>query len=390
MRQDGLAQEMTEREPRQRPERILIAATPKTGNTWLKLLVSRIYDLPVARLPAPFSPGAWDAAGARWVAHQHVPPTPSLLDWIGENAIAVITVLRHPGDVLVSLFHYARWADTGEEIRALAQDGKIPGPQTIEYVRSLRFARLLSLSAQWRARDAIVVRYEELLEDPVGSLSRLTDEIWPVGRDRIECAAAACEIGQLRGLKGREDRHFRAGLAGQWVDSLPPAHIAALADTPRYRELAAQLGYSFDIGSQRHPEPFDYARISPFVGNDRFDNGVPIPPIVVDLYFSHPGLRARWPNPLRTGDRDSYLAWLSSPTTAPSEGNDIHRGPSPLARHLRDIRPDLREAFPDPDDADRLRFCHWFLVSGQREYRLPPELVQPIQELVRELSAVER
>lgn len=46
--------------------RILIAATEKTGNTWLKLLLSQIYDLPTPYIGQDFSEAEADSLGTRW------------------------------------------------------------------------------------------------------------------------------------------------------------------------------------------------------------------------------------------------------------------------------------------------------------------------------------
>ncbi len=45
--------------------KILIASTPQTGNTWLELLLSAIYDLPSVDLPWPFDAGRMEALGER-------------------------------------------------------------------------------------------------------------------------------------------------------------------------------------------------------------------------------------------------------------------------------------------------------------------------------------
>ena len=45
--------------------RILIAATEKTGNTWLKLLLAQIYDLPAPYISQNFSEKEADSLGGR-------------------------------------------------------------------------------------------------------------------------------------------------------------------------------------------------------------------------------------------------------------------------------------------------------------------------------------
>lgn len=367
-------QSMERHEPAGGPQRILIAATPKTGNTWLKLLLSRIYGLRVVKLPAPFSPPAWDGAGERWVAHQHVMPSPALREWARSRSVRIITTIRHPGDVLVSLFHYARWAGVNDDVRAMAKDGGSMGPNTTQYVFERRFLNLLRLSAGWLELSAPAVRYEDLLTDPVGTLLTLTADIAPVDRARIEGAVAACEIGQLRRLKGHEERHFRAGRQGQWRVEVPKQILTRLRCGAAYMEVNKRLGYSFEPSATPDPPPFDYATINPFFGRECFDNGVPVPPIAVDLYFSDPRHRERWPDPVHTSGTDSFYHWLINPEPAPDGATDSGKL-TPLFRYLLEIRGDVRASFPDAAGSDYRMYCLWLLRHGQREYELADELL---------------
>ena len=96
------------RQPKYSPRdlKIMIVSTPKTGNTWLQHLLAAIYDLPTVKLGFPFGPAAASALGERWIMHQHYAPEPVLLDWPKQNGVVLITTIRHPGDVLLSLYHH--------------------------------------------------------------------------------------------------------------------------------------------------------------------------------------------------------------------------------------------------------------------------------------------
>jgi hypothetical protein len=144
------------------------------------------------------------------------------------------------------------------------------------------------------------------------------------------------------------------------------------------------------------------------------------------VYMSRPDLQARLPAIFGT-DRIQFLRWLH--TTANSEHAflEVFQGPviealaeagqmnngdkrppwrrlfgseedcSPellnafvgrgsdtlkltcLARKIYDSRPDLRQRYPDPYNADWRGFLAWFLNDGRREYELTDELVAPIE-----------
>jgi hypothetical protein len=51
--------------------KIFVASAPKTGNTWLTILLSTLYDLSPVTLPFPFDAARADQMGSNWVAQQH-------------------------------------------------------------------------------------------------------------------------------------------------------------------------------------------------------------------------------------------------------------------------------------------------------------------------------
>jgi hypothetical protein len=89
--------------------RILILGTPKTGNTWLRNLLSVAYRLPQLTLTAwPFDANVLNRQGRSWITHHHYVPTREATDWIHEQKVILITVVGVPADVLVSMYHHVR------------------------------------------------------------------------------------------------------------------------------------------------------------------------------------------------------------------------------------------------------------------------------------------
>src|SRR5438067_834320 len=239
--------------------RILIAATEKTGNTWLKHLLSHIYELPTPYISQDFSEAEADALGNRWVTHQHFLPERPLLDWAGKTSAHLVTMIRHPADILVSLYHYccnypdhykedpavsAALAADAEQRQATADlshhvvDGELLG------VLQERIMCDVNISISWiRSGRSVVVRYEDLRVDPLKTLSTLAESIVPVSRDCIEQAIKACDINVLRGNYAIDSRFFRRALIGEWRSALPIHVLRRFAEEEPFRSQLSFLGY---------------------------------------------------------------------------------------------------------------------------------------------------
>ncbi|MDP3921250.1 MAG: glycosyltransferase [Candidatus Omnitrophota bacterium] len=95
---------------------------------------------------------------------------------------------------------------------------------------------------------------------------------------------------------------------------------------------------------------------------DRFDNGARIPQTARELYRKTPDAAARFGNPFAAAGMASYFNFLSEPDS----------GIPRLFREIHESRPDLQQAFPDPEGQDKRAFLRWTAVSGRVEYGLDP------------------
>jgi hypothetical protein len=97
--------------------RILIVAPPKTGNSWLKCLLSSVYGLEWLtsdRVPGGTSLEAFTA----WLScqgfpdnsvfHHHYDYSPELVDLATAESIHLATILRDPYDMSVSRYFFAQ------------------------------------------------------------------------------------------------------------------------------------------------------------------------------------------------------------------------------------------------------------------------------------------
>src|SRR5581483_10974118 len=192
---------MTERKEATRmrgPVRLAIISTPRTGNNWLQHLLSRVYCLP--RLSPTNLPNlVWGTLPAECVVILHWRRTPELLRLLDEHGFQVISMARHPLDVLVSILQYTLRERTdgwlqGEGGNERTILGRTPcSPEFLEYATGPRAAALLAVTcAWWHQPGTHRLRYEDLVRDPHGQMQRLIDRLGaPVRHDLGEAIAGS-------------------------------------------------------------------------------------------------------------------------------------------------------------------------------------------------------
>jgi Sulfotransferase domain len=374
--------------------RILIAATEKTGNTWLKLLLSQIYDLPTPYISQDFSEAEADSLGNRWVTHQHFLPERPLLTWATATQTHLLTMIRHPADALVSLYHYCcnyadHYKDDDAITRALATDASqrqatadlahhvVDG----ELIRTLqdRIMCDLNISISWmHSGRSILVRYEHLRAEPLTTLSQLAASIMPVSRDRIERAIDGCDIEILRDSYAIDRRFFRRALIGEWRTALPAEILRRFAEEEPFRSQLAFLGYQVEL-DEIGPQPVARGQTPNQSPGECFDNGVPFVPILTELLQSAaPEKRASWNPVLDTSSPDCFFHWANASVEEDPFVREAVPRITNLAAFIHKQRPDLQTAFPDIFDLNRLGYASWFLRYAAQRYQLDRSFLTPV------------
>jgi hypothetical protein len=364
----------------------MIVSTAKTGNTWLRHLLAAIYDLPMADFDFPFDAGAAEAAGARWITHQHYPPTPALLDWAKQNDVVLITTIRHPGDVLVSLYHYVRSYNDQIDYHLLAMlatdDGTFGEP--VRFVVRHILKDLLAVSVDWVTSGAAhVVQYEALYLDPVAALTTLTDKISPVSRDCIERAVERCDIRVMRSLAHENRAFFRQGGGGGWRRVLPADIVELLRTIDPYPAQFAALGYSLaaqDAWSgatlKRPAAKADFF--------EAFGHSAVATALLKTIYLSFDSSDAqrRWPDIATAGAPTSFHAWLNAAAETDLPASAAVPAITNLAAHIHRARTDVRAAFPEPygQHQHRIDYLLWLMREGAAEYQLDDAQVAPLRD----------
>jgi hypothetical protein len=211
------------------PLRILILSTPRSGNTWCRRLLADALRLDQAAVHHPAELSS-DELPSRVVIQLHW-PCHSDIRALVSAADAVVTLFRHPLDVLVSIVHFAQFSPltalwlqgAGGNEEALV--GANPNDRlVVEYARSDRFKNLLAISHQWR-EHGIAVRYEDLVGNPVACLESVVSAI-AAGGAELEVAVAANAFVHLHET---DPIHHPRGVPGGWRRFLTTATADALA-----------------------------------------------------------------------------------------------------------------------------------------------------------------
>jgi hypothetical protein len=231
------------------PLRFAVVSTPRAGNTWVRHLLAGAYQVPhVSR--HSLAEKDWADLPREVVLQIHWRRDAAFVADLAAHGFRVVTVARHPLDVLISILHFCVYESESEGwlLGAGGTEADIYGamPRSrafVEYAKGPRAAELLGVTPDWWGRPGVIgVRYEDCVRDPEAEVRRLEMEFGPVRCGSRAEAVAACSLGRLR--QGATNNHFWKGSPGLWRTLLPATDAHEIADA-----LAgnfAGLGYACD------------------------------------------------------------------------------------------------------------------------------------------------
>jgi hypothetical protein len=235
--------------------RIVISSPPRSGNHWLKCLLSRIYDL--EWLPPseqvghkPHEVQAWVQRGGfrdDSIYFQHCRFTDRLCDALEAAPAHLVTIIRDPYDVFVSYYHWVqeRVARGHGRERAHKRDvlaGRpLNDPIVLSYIAETFGSNIAQANGWLHSGRAVVVRYEGLHDDPVAELTRATAQIEPVDQARIEMAIEACRSENMRQMKPKFTWQVRAATVGDSRQHLDETALAVFRE--HHHDTIRSLGY---------------------------------------------------------------------------------------------------------------------------------------------------
>jgi hypothetical protein len=239
------------------PLRIAVVSTPRVGNSWIRTLIADAYQVP----GLPFhelSADDWRELPPECVLQIHWRKEPGFEAALRENGFRVLTVCRHPLDVLISILQFAihepataRWLQ-GRHGNESGIWGAMPRSRSfIEYAASPRAAELLAVTCDWWGQPGVVgVRYEDFVADPIRELTRLSAEYGPLRVD----PRAVCERSAMGKLPTINSHHWQ-GRPGLWRTFLPAAEAQEIAAA--IGPVLERLGYVCDPDSTLSPSEAD-------------------------------------------------------------------------------------------------------------------------------------
>jgi hypothetical protein len=227
------------------PVRLAVMASPRSGGTWLRFLLEGLYAIPGVSVPDPAALD-WQSLPSGCVLHIHWHRTPALAQTLEDEGFQVVSVARHPLDLLLSVLQFCRHDDSplqwlgGENGDERSIRGVLPNsPAFIRYASGPRAAALMAVNREWwPAPGALQVRYEELAADAPRELDRIEATLEKPARRRAGAVAASATIPRLRKKIGVA-HHFWQGRPDLWKQLLtaPVAERIALAHSLYGAEL---------------------------------------------------------------------------------------------------------------------------------------------------------
>lgn len=252
------------------PLRIVIASTGRSGTTWLQLMLSFLLDarprgvrnwdsrtgrftwdepgrmrtLLLRRLK-PIGYETWDdlwrSLPDRAILHAHWPFDPAIVRELDANGCRIVTVARHPLDVLIS---HLRWVNEQGHPNPILSSlrGHTPlSPAFLEFAAGPHAVNLLAISAGWWDQPAVArLRYEDMKTDPEGQLQNLLDRLGLEPAREVADAVRLTELSRLRGgrfsLGRTAARDVLAGAFGLWATLGAPGWSGAEVRRHRLRQ----------------------------------------------------------------------------------------------------------------------------------------------------------
>jgi hypothetical protein len=234
--------------------RLAVIGNPRSGNTWVRGLLSSLFELTEIAIHRPEDLD-WSALPARCIVQIHATREPAFVDLLAKHQVQVVVPARHPFDVLISALNYEQYISDPSVWRA-----KNGAPRTlrgatphsdafVEFATADYPGSLLTISPEWwDQKDIHRVKYEDLVRDTLGTLAALAQSLGGEARRPLANVVAAFTIEAQRPREDVWHYHFFHGRPNLWRLLLTPALARKLYEI--HRTTFDTLDYPCDLDEQ--------------------------------------------------------------------------------------------------------------------------------------------
>ena len=224
--------------------RVAIVSSPRSGNSWVRCVLADVLGLEQIFVHNYFQ--APLVLPENCILQLHWYREPNFQEFLQSNLFRVVVLARHPLDMLLSTLHFARldkevnlWLGGNAEFTPSFLGAAPASPEFLEYATSWGAENLLSITHQWwHDQQALKVRYEDFVRDPV---SRFTELITSLDGSPANLSAALQKY-RLAKWQAKSNKHGWQGRPGLWQDLIP--FEDALKIYERHRSVFDGLAYS--------------------------------------------------------------------------------------------------------------------------------------------------
>lgn len=229
--------------------RIALLCTPRSGNTWLRLMLASILKLEQFAVH-DLGDIEWNVLPSRALVALHWYRTIELTGLLETHGFRVVTMARHPLDTLLSILQFspkepqtARWLN-GLGGNELSIHGELPtSKKFLAYCSSERASALLGVTPEWwNLPNVAQLRYEDLVKDRDAALSNLLEQLGCSGHT-LGDSLDEFNISKLR--QTTKNGHFWQGCPGLWQKLFTTDDANNLVNAQK--KIFKSLGYSCDL-----------------------------------------------------------------------------------------------------------------------------------------------
>ncbi|WP_417584778.1 ATP-binding cassette domain-containing protein [Nitrincola sp.] len=218
------------------PIRIAVISTPRSGNTWLRLMLAGLYHAEHVAVHSP-EEIKWDALPkGNFVLQVHWEKTPDFIGRLQQHGFKVVVLQRHPLDVLLSILQFslyepqtAQWLLGKHGSEASIQGSSPTSQEFLDYTKSKRAHALLNVSAAWSEHvESVVVRYEDMVANTAQALAHIIAFIGPTEVELSE----VIQNNSLEALRSTStNNHFWQGQPGLWRKLIPAPCVQQIVES---------------------------------------------------------------------------------------------------------------------------------------------------------------